>query len=435
MYSKNHRNYYRECRKKYRRVSPLSRVLTILAIIAVIALAIFVGIKVFGAKTTATETAQPETIKNTENNNISTVIAETISFATAVKGIETQLLAKGVESATTIESEPEEEVLPQIYEGEFELPLKGATAYVLVNTNLYDEAGNKMAVTAGTGLRIEREEGEKLVVTTADGFTGMVSSYECMLNLPDIIPSIVYMDTNSVFSVFQSSGYDIPNVTGEQFYNVEQYNERLGRTEFNMPIIYATAKKVMAAQQTALSEGYSLCIVETYRPMDTQKKVCSNMKALENSNADVRNGIVGHGWSEDWFIAQSISNHQRGYAMDLTLVEVKETEICTSGDYAYVNVADYAEVQMPTQIHELSDASVALAYAVTSKSETAWKDVPLADSMNDVAIRLQNYCVGAGFTPLASEWWHFNDLDARNSAAGSLSNGDYFLQSNLSIVP
>ena len=81
MYSKNHRNYYRECRKKYRRVSPLSRVLTILAIIAVIALAIFVGIKVFGAKTTATETAQPETIKNTENNNISTVIAETISFA------------------------------------------------------------------------------------------------------------------------------------------------------------------------------------------------------------------------------------------------------------------------------------------------------------------------------------------------------------------
>ena len=25
---------------------------------------------------------------------------------------------------------------------------------------------------------------------------------------------------------------------------------------------------------------------------------------------------------------------------------------------------------------------------------------------------LQRYCTGAGLTPLASEWWHFNDLEA-----------------------
>lgn len=429
MYSKN---YYRQCRKNYRGASPMPRVLTILAVIVVLAVVMFVGFKMFGAKvheTNETPDTKPETAKTV------TAAITDVTPAPKTEQPETHIVAKEVTIDTTVESEPEEEVIPQIYEGEFELPLQGATVYTMANTKVCDEAGNSKAVNAGTALRIVSEEGEMLVVTTEDGFTGKIQSAECLLNLPDVIPSIVYRDTNSVSSVFQSSGYDIPNVTGEQFYNVEQYNERLGRTEFNMPVMFMTAKKVMAAQQMALSEGYSLCIVETYRPMDTQKKVCSNLKVLENSNSEVRNGIVGHGWTEDWFIAQSISNHQRGYALDLTLVEVKETEICTSGDYAYINVSDYAEVQMPTDIHELSDASAALAYAVTSKSATAWKDVPLASSMNDVAIRLQNYCVGAGFTPLASEWWHFNDLDARYSTTGSLSTGDYFLQANLSIIP
>lgn len=346
-----------------------------------------------------------------------------------------QTLTTEVTTDTTSQSENENEVIPQIYEGEFELPLQGASAYVMANTNMYDESGASKALSAGTSLQIIGEENGKLIVKAEDGFTGNINSYECMLNLPDVIPSIVYMDTNSTKSVFMSSGYEIPNVTGEQLYNVEQYNQRLGRNEFNMPIMFDTAKKVMAVQKAALAEGYSLCIVETYRPMDTQKAVCDNLKELEASESAVRNGIVGSGWSENWFIAQGISNHQRGYAMDVTLVEVKETEICTSGNYAYVNVSKYEEVQMPTKIHELSDASIALAYGVKSSSATAWKDVPLANTMNDVAIRLQNYCVNAGFTPLASEWWHFNDLDAKNNAGGSLSDGEYFLQTNLSVIP
>ena len=37
-----------------------------------------------------------------------------------------------------------------------------------------------------------------------------------MINLPDIIPSIIYDDTNSYSSLFKSSGIDIPNVTGKK---------------------------------------------------------------------------------------------------------------------------------------------------------------------------------------------------------------------------
>lgn len=438
MYSKTSRNYYRSMRKQYRRTSPLKIVCILLAV----ALVAFVATYVFcmtvlnkNANENKPETTnEPQTTETSGTVNGST-IAETISMSPIQKDITTPILAKEVATDTAIiESEQKEEELPQIYEGEFELPLQGATVYALANTKLYDESGNKQTVNAGDALRIVSEEGDELVVMDADGFTGKISSYKVMLNLADVVPSIIYRDTNSVASVFQSSGYAIPGVTGEQFYDVQQYNERLGRTEFNMPIIFATAKKVMAAQQMALSEGYSLCIVETYRPMDTQQKVIDNLNMLASTNSDVLHGITD-GWDKSWFIAQSISNHQRGYAMDLTLVEVKETEVCTSGDYAYVNVCDYAEVEMPTPIHELSKASATFTKPVPSRDATAWQGKELAPSMNEVAIRLQNYCTSAGFTPLASEWWHFNDLDAMNSSAGSLSDGGYFLQPNLSVIP
>lgn len=425
--SKANKSYSQKVRL-YKRRARNRKNAFIIVIIAVAVIAIAICAKVL--------------VKNSTANAIESPSAETTptlpgsSNTADIPSIpQTQTLAQEVATETPAQSEHEDEVIPQIYEGEFELPLRGATVYTLTNTNLNDESGAVKSVSAGTSLQIISEENGKLTVKTDDGFTGIINSYECMLNLPDVIPSIVYMDTNSSKSLMMSSGYEIPNVTGKQLYDVEQYNQRLGRTEFNMPIIFETAKKVMAVQKSALSEGYSLCIVETYRPLDTQQTISSNLKILASSEPAVSNGIVGNGWSESWFIAQSISNHQRGYALDVTLVKVNETEICTSGNYAYVNVSKYDEVQMPTQIHELSDASIALAYGVKSSSTTAWKDVPLASSMNDVAIRLQNYCVSAGFTPLASEWWHFNDLDARNSTSGSLSNGEYFLQTNLSVIP
>ena len=66
-------------------------------------------------------------------------------------------------------------------------------------------------------------------------------------------------------------------------------------------------------------------------------------------------------------------------------------------------------------MHELSKASAAFSGPVNSKSRTAWRQAAPARAMNDAAIRLQTYCAKAGLTPLASEWWHFNDLDALES--------------------
>ena len=256
-----------------------------------------------------------------------------------------------------------------------------------------------------------------------------------MINLPDIIPSIVYDDTNSYQSLFTSSYTAIPNVTGEKLYDVLAYNERLEKDEYRMPIIYAMAKKIMKAQQAALKDDYSLKIYETFRPYETQKRVASNLKELMENNKDVYNGIYGGGWSEDWFIAQSISNHQRGVAMDVSLVKVEDTQIKTTGEYKYLEVTQYMEEEMPTKMHELSDKAVTFKYGVQTSSKTAWKSVPLATSMTEGAKRLQKYCTEADLTPLSSEWWHFNDLDAKQEIGSNYSTGRYYIEDGFSIVP
>ena len=76
---------------------------------------------------------------------------------------------------------------------------------------------------------------------------------------------------------------------------------------------------------------------------------------------------------------------------------------------------------------KLSMASATFTGPVKSSSATAWLQATLADTMNEATILLQRYCTDAGLTPLASEWWHFNDLDARFATEGNSSKGEYLL--------
>ena len=51
--------------------------------------------------------------------------------------------------------------------------------------------------------------------------------------------------------------------------------------------------------------------------------------------------------------------------------------------------------------------------------------------MTEGARVLRTYCANAGLSPLASEWWHFNDLDAR-SATKSTGTGGFDIANNVS---
>ncbi|MCF1632312.1 hypothetical protein [Tetragenococcus koreensis] len=55
--------------------------------------------------------------------------------------------------------------------------------------------------------------------------------------------------------------------------------------------------------------------------------------------------------------------------------------------------------------------------------------------MNQAALALQEYFVNAEMTPLASEWWHFNDLEAREEVKDHKSDGEYTITDVLSTEP
>ena len=331
-----------------------------------------------------------------------------------------------------------EESEPLLHEGDLELPVNGATGYasVLMDLKATADAGSETIseLEAGTAFEVLEEVGDWWYVRTATE-SGWVQHLYCFINLPDVVPSIIYDNTNTYASKFASSGKTIPGITGEALYDGKAYNMRLGKVSDIVPVLYSMSKKIHLAQQAALEEGNTLVIYEGYRPFFAQKLTVDALTTLAAADPEVMAGINTHPWDTNWFIATSISNHQVGYAIDVTLAKITEQQEFVIGDYTATAVTGYTEYTMPTTIHELSMASATFTGPVKSSSPTAWLQATLADTMNEAAILLQRYCTDAGLTPLASEWWHFNDLDARFSTEGNSSKGEYLLDATMSEAP
>lgn len=269
------------------------------------------------------------------------------------------------------------------------------------------------------------------------GVTGWIEHRYCLINLPDVIPSMIYNDTNAYSSLFVSCGKNIPNITGQALYQAKVDNPRLGRREFVMPVLYAMAKNVCRAQQNALAEGNTLVLYEGFRPYSAQMAVVKNLSALSKRDGAVLAGISSRPWNISWFIATGASNHQAGYAMDVSLAKVTNAHMAYIGGHGFVQVDAYEEYTMPTPIHELSMASATYTAPVAIFSTTAWKSAKMAPAMaaNEPAKAMQRYCTAAALTPLASEWWHFNDLAAYNQIRANASTGNYTTSVCLSTAP
>lgn len=331
-----------------------------------------------------------------------------------------------------------------------EMPVNGATGYAPVELYLWkDEPASNACKVAnsptkstapvtdtlypGTAFTILQESGDWWQVRTesrgsSGGKVGWIEHRYCLINLPDVIPSMIYNDTNSDSSVFIASYTEIPKITGKPLYNQSamRYNNRLERDEYMMPVLYAMAKKVCQAQQNALAAGNTIVLYEGYRPYDTQMKVVNGVRALAAVNPKVQAGISTPPWSISWFIATGISNHQQGYAMDVSLAKVHKSHMETIDGYSFVQVDEYQEYFMPTPIHELSMLACTYTRPVDMFSD-AWQSATMSSAMeaNKPAKSLQGYCTLAGLSPLASEWWHFNDLNSYEGTRARRSTGNF----------
>lgn len=324
-------------------------------------------------------------------------------------------------------------------EGPFELPLIGAGGYTSVEQNMYAEPDTKASLVeklkAGTPFEIQEERGGWWLVETQSGNTGWLQHKFALINLPDVVPSIIYDHTNSYDSKFKSSYVDIPELTGKALYEMIDYNERLDEETYIMPILYQTAIKVHDAQQLALENGESLIVYETFRPRDVQLLVNESLDKLAKSNEEVKKGITEKPWSMTWFINTNVSNHQRGLAIDLSLVQVDEMTERIVGDYHVPLITKYTAYEMQTPLHELSTHSAMFDRPIASRDREGWRQMELNSTVTEPAIILQNYMTEAGFTPLASEWWHFNDIVALDSLGEKEGTGEFRISEVINRTP
>ena len=104
-------------------------------------------------------------------------------------GPESSELSEPASSEPSSEPAPE----PARYSGELELPVNGASGYAAVSLYLREEpdasASAAAVLEAGAGFTILEESGEWWRVRAGET-EGWVEHADCLINLPDVIPSI-----------------------------------------------------------------------------------------------------------------------------------------------------------------------------------------------------------------------------------------------------
>ena len=126
------------------------------------------------------------------------------------------------------------------------------------------------------------------------------------------------------------------------------------------------ADKIVRVQRRLEAQGLSLKIFDAYRPLSVQKKMWAKFP-LEGYVANPAKG----------------SNHNRGAAVDVTLVD-----------------KDGHELPMPSAYDEFSERAHA-DYAGGTEEEMENRQ------------RLREVMQAEGFTGISTEWWHFDDKDAK----------------------
>ena len=235
---------------------------------------------------------------------------------------------------------------------------------------------------------------------------GYIDSSACLINLPEYLGDLVqYCITNSCDCQYMVHEFEIPNMTGKVISGYE--NMELEDGTFLAPLLYPTAKKLAAAGKNALKQGYQLKIYDAFRPgkatdsIYTQAKRVLDLPIPEYPYHDVdvddldlpepdysadlgphglnyRMVMVNDQYGLEYFLASGGSAHNQGVAMDLTMVSLETGE----------------EIAAQSSIHDLS------RYSVTTDN-------------NESTQYLADIMTGAGFSPLVSEWWHFQDDQTR----------------------
>ena len=290
------------------------------------------------------------------------------------------------------------------------------TVWPLKNLKTYADPEKTTAVSsikAGTAWCVVEERGNMFGIRQ-DGEIRYIESDHCLINLPEYMDDLCLYDiTNSYKSLYMVHEFEIPKVTGVVTKGYEKVKMQSG--EYLVPLLYPTAKKLAEACRIALENGYQLKIYDAFRPQAAtveiydltekmleeelpEKPYTKNFTIKElnlpkpkkelnpdtNEEEEVpltyQDVMLGEDYTLNYFLAKGGSMHNLGLALDLTMVELDTGK----------------DVKMQTSMHDLSQ------YSVLAKN-------------NKVAKKLTEIMTSAGFGGLVSEWWHFQDNDAKKN--------------------
>lgn len=275
--------------------------------------------------------------------------------------------------------------------GSFSATLYGATAWANQNLNIREKAtqNSKVLGTIPTGKKMtilsSENSNTKYIKIKYNGKIGYVYSDFILINLPDVIPDMLYEITAASRLTSKAADISIPGVTNKNLYGFsKKYNSKIGKQTYYAPLLYPTAKKLQKAYTKAKSEGYNLKVYDSYRPHDVTVYMNSQFRKLYESNSIVKKAIDydknGEYWGPSWFLAANVSAHNKGVALDIAITNSKNVEL---------------KAQTP---FDTLDTRSVVKYN------------------NSVSNKLRDIMLSQGFSPLKSEWWHFQDNNYYNSS-------------------
>ena len=267
------------------------------------------------------------------------------------------------------------------------------------------------------GVAIGEEERASLKATWPDCPDGCVlAAYEgqiasvptelLLVNLPDVMPQAAYDEVYSYAATSNCAGQPIPGVTGQAipgYVEGEQPNAYLGTPQFVVPCAYPTAIKAAQAEKELEARGYRLLVYDAYRPMTAQMYLSQALDQAYSANPAIQSGIGS--WGLTWYVADGASGHNYGTDLDVGVCDEQGNELPLPSSFDAFDESGH-----------LTDAPMN-ASAITPDSYRA------EVASNPACSALHEAFTAAGFTELASEWWHFADEETEAASRGIIGNG------------
>lgn len=219
-----------------------------------------------------------------------------------------------------------------------------------------------------------------------------------LLNITDYDSRILVDAVYSYSAPSDCAGTEIPGLTNckvNGYSDGKQYNEYLNRDEYAVPVAYGTFIKLEKAADVLYQQGYRIKIWDAYRPYTASMFISDKFEQAYANDSAIRNGIGG--WSTIWYAADGASGHNFGTDIDATLTDLNGEEI-----------------EMPSHF-DAFDSSAHLCTNQVSSANITPSLYTATVKNNPACLAYHQAMLEAGFSELASEWWHFGDSTTQKS--------------------